>query len=125
MGAACLWESGEERNRKPHRLRQEKKERPTSRRSRANLWGPISCYAGKHDVARARARKSAITASLLPGLDGSHRRHVVTKWSVRCPGRILSSRLFDFRAHNDPVPIFRIADAFCVAGFDEPVNDGR
>lgn len=49
----------------------------------------------------------------------------LTKWSVRCPGRTLSSRLFDFRAHNDPVPIFRIADAFCVSGFDEPVNDAR
>ena len=119
-----MWESGEERNRKPHRLRQEKKERPTSRRSRANLWGPISCYAGKHDVARA-CKEVSDHSKFVAWFRRQYRRHVFTKWSVRCPGRILSSRLFDFRAHNDPVPIFRIADAFCVAGFDEPVNDAR
>ncbi len=49
-------------------------------------------------------------------------RHEVER---KMPGQDLIQPLFDFRAHNDPVPIFRIADAFCVAGFDEPVNDGR
>ena len=120
-------------------------------RIKAGLRGVISCYAvlfpnverlasvrcrlgsfpakftfnarcvSQQDLARA-CKEVSDHSKLLPGVDGSHRSHVVAKWAEDA-GQDLIKPTVRPPGHKYPAPIFRIADAFCVAGFDEPVND--
>jgi hypothetical protein len=76
---------------------------------------------GQQDLARA-CKEVSDHSKLLPGVDGSHLSHVLAKWAEDA-GQDLIKPAVRLPGHKDPAPIFRIADAFCVTGFDEPVND--